>query len=244
MMYLDKIEVGERFGLRDWQRVMFEEFEATLLSESRPFPCIFGVTGLKQNQLRFLFCEELTPEAVAETLEHFVKHSRKYGPNTSLVVFSRPRPVMSLESYERHFWEFLRGLANLDSEKWPENIPMNMHDSMWEFSFAGEPIFVVCNTPAHVQRQSRRSPSFMVTFQPRWVFDKILGTEKSSKAAIKAVRERLIPYDISPPSPHLGAYGDPNALEFKQYFLREDDGPTACPYTAMGKKDTDGSEVA
>ena len=71
----------------------------------------------------------------------------------------------------------------LDKNAWPAEIPEQVDHPMWEFSFAGEPIFVVCSTPAHVMRQSRRASTFMLTFQPRWVFEKILGTEKAASAA-------------------------------------------------------------
>lgn len=244
MLYFDKEEIVQRLGSSTWERVAFNEFEATLSSASRPFPCTFGVAGLKMNQLRYAFCERLNAADMAPALEHFVKHSRQYGPNTSLVFFSRPRPVASLESYERQFWDLLKGLADVDPQSWPEDVPTNIHAPLWEFCFAGEPIFVVCNTPAHVERQSRRSTSFMVTFQPRWVFDKIFKTEKSTQAAIGTVRKRLVAYDICPPSKHLGAYTDPHSLEFRQYFLREDDGPTSCPYTALNNGVSEEGEVA
>ena len=93
---------------------------------------------------------------------------------------------------------------------------------MWEFSFAGEPIFVVCSTPAHVMRQSRRASTFMLTFQPRWVFEKILGTEKAASAAFGEVRKRLIPYDGTSPSPLLGRYGKHDGREYQQYFLPDE----------------------
>jgi len=32
----------------------------------------------------------------------------------------------------------------------------------------------------------------MLTFQPRWVFEKILGSEKAAEAAFAEVRKRLI----------------------------------------------------
>jgi FPC/CPF motif-containing protein YcgG len=107
---------------------------------------------------------------------------------------------------------------------------------MWEFSFAGEPIFVVCSTPAHVMRQSRRSSAFMMTFQPRWVFDKILGTEKAAAAAFAKVRERLVPFDTTGPSPLLGHYGNPEGREYSQYFLYDDNQiPPECPFHRLAQ---------
>ena len=110
---------------------------------------------------------------------------------------------------------------------------------MWEFSFAGEPIFVVCTTPAHVMRQSRRSSAFMLTFQPRWVFEKILGTEKAANAAFAEVRKRLVPYDSASPSPLLGRYGAADGREYQQYFLHDDNNAsTGCPFAKLAQNKT------
>ena len=94
-------------------------------------------------------------------------------------------------------------------------------------------MFVVCNTPAHVLRQSRRSSSFVVTFQPRWVFDEILGTPEATKRSTSKVRDLLKQYDMIDPSPHLGLYGDDLNREYLQYFLRENNAEVKCPYSVM-----------
>ena len=234
-LYSNKVEIAEAHQNSRWQSVVFKEFESTLRSDIRPFPCVFGVTGMQHDQLRFAFSENMEAKEIALPLKHFVHHSRHYGPNTSLVVFSRPQPVDSLKNYERRFWNLLQNLADLDEQEWPSDISLDVDSSSWEFCFAGEPMFVVCNTPAHVERQSRRSVSFTITFQPRWVFDKILSTAKSSSMARNTIRERLRNYDIAAPSKHLGSYGHPDAREFRQYFLLEDDQPTSCPFHSLTK---------
>ncbi len=196
--YLRKGEVGSSFAVSSWQSVMFSEFQAQMSSEARPFPCVFGVTGYRADQLRYLFLDPFEVEVLGAQLAQFVAESRSLGPNTSLVGFTRPR--------------------------------------MWEFSFAGEPIFVVCSTPAHVMRQSRRSSAFMLTFQPRWVFEKILGTEKAASAAFAEVRKRLIPYDSTSPSPLLGRYGNSDGREYQQYFLPDDNNAEAgCPFAKLAQ---------
>ena len=235
-LYLRKGEVGSNYAVSSWQSVMFSEFEAQMSSESRPFPCIFGVTGYRADQLRYLFLDPFEVEVLGTQLEHFVGESRTLGPNTSLVVFTRPRPVQTLSSYYRKMWLTLDQLARLDESPWPETIPEQVDHPMWEFSFAGEPIFVVCSTPAHVMRQSRRSSAFMLTFQPRWVFEKILGTEKAASAAFAEVRKRLIPYDSTSPSPLLGRYGNNDGREYQQYFLPDDNhAETGCPFAKLAQ---------
>jgi len=238
-LYLRKGEIGSNHAVSSWQSVMFSEFEAQMSSESRPFPCIFGVTGYRADQLRYLFLDPFEVEVLGTQLAHFVGESRTLGPNTSLVVFTRPRPVQTLSAYYRKMWLTLDQLARLDKSPWPETIPEQVDHPMWEFSFAGEPIFVVCSTPAHVMRQSRRSSAFMLTFQPRWVFEKILGTEKAASAAFAEVRKRLIPYDSTSPSPLLGRYGNNEGREYQQYFLPDDNNEEAgCPFAKLAQTKT------
>ena len=79
----------------------------------------------------------------------------------------------------------------------------------------------------------------MLTFQPRWVFEKILGTEKAANAAFSEVRKRLIPYDSASPSPHLGRYGAADGREYQQYFLHDDNqAGGGCPFAKLGQSKT------
>lgn len=231
--YFCKEKVAEYFSSDDWQYKIFQEFENSIQSNSRPFPCVFGVSGFKLNQLRFAFFETLNPKQVGVALEDYVREARKFGPNTSLVVFTKPTAVQSIAAYERKFWTFLQDLAKVDTHSWPSDIPMELDHPDWEFCFAGEPLFVVCNTPAHVMRQSRRASAFMLTLQPRWVFNGILGTKEAAQNAVSIVRGRLEPYDLVSLNPHLGSYGDPENREFAQYFLREDNEDVKCPYASI-----------
>ena len=244
-LYLKKSEVGSSFAVSTWQRVLFAEFEAQMSSEARPFPCVFGVAGYRQDQLRYLFLDPFDVETLGEQLALFVSECRSHGPNTSLLVFSRPRPVQTIDAYYRKMWLTLDQLAGLDKSPWPAEIPEQIDHPMWEFSFAGEPIFVVCSTPAHVLRQSRRSSAFMLTFQPRWVFEKIHGTDKAAEAAFAEVRKRLLPYDGISPSPLLGRYGNHDGREHQQYFLFDDsEVATQCPFARLAQSKAEKIENA
>ena len=242
--YFKRSEIDDNFQPHMWESVVFKEFETTLTSTIRPFPCIFGISGFRKDQLRYSFIDRLTAFNISSSLEHFVRNSRKYGKNTSLVVFSRPRPLESIKYYEQRFWSLISDLASIDHYKWPENIPQTLDNPLWEFCFAGEPIFVVCNTPAHVLRQSRRSSSFMVTFQPRWVFESILGTPESAKKSSGKVRSRLKSFDLISPSPHLGSYGDSENREFSQYFLSEDNESVSCPFHQLSQRSSNRRNIA
>jgi FPC/CPF motif-containing protein YcgG len=112
--FLKKSEVASSHAVSTWQSVMFSEFEAQMSSEARRFPCIFGVTGYRLDQLRYLFLDPFDIEVLGAQLAQFVAESRSHGPNTSLVVFSRPRPVHTLDAYYRKMWLTLDQLARRD----------------------------------------------------------------------------------------------------------------------------------
>jgi FPC/CPF motif-containing protein YcgG len=130
-------------------------------------------------------------------------------------------------------WALLRDLAQLDTAPWPATVDSRLDHPTWEFSFGGEPIFVVCNTPAHVLRQSRRASTFMITFQPRFVFDSILNGTSKADRAVAAVRHRLAAYDMIPASPWLGHYGNADVREHEQYFLNDDNERPRCPFMSL-----------
>lgn len=115
-LFLKKSEVASGRAVSTWQSVMFSEFEAQMSSEARPFPCIFGVTGYRLDQLRYLFLDpfDFDIEVLGAWLAQFVAESRSHGPNTSLVVFSRPRPVLTLDAFYRKMWLTLDLLARRD----------------------------------------------------------------------------------------------------------------------------------
>lgn len=228
-------DVDAAFPDSSWQKILFAEFESALTSRSRPFPCVFGMSGFKADRLRFAWLDPLTPETLAPVLRDYLEIARGIGPMTSFVVFSRPGPVQSMEIYRDRFWGILKGLAALDDAPQPEGIRRELDDPTWEFCFAGEPIFVVCSTPAQVLRQSRRSTAFMITFQPRFVFEGITDSQDAAaRAALARVRDLLTAYDAVPPAPYLGSYGDPDNREYLQYFIDDTNDPPGCPFHALG----------
>ncbi len=230
-------------GVPPWGRHVFSEFTKDMLSESRPFPCVFGVEGFKQGSLRFAFIEnprlQKAIEKLASALKGYLEEARGLGRNTSFVVFFRPEEEKTMVEYEKQFWNILSKLHQLDEKEWPEQIPTNPEHYLWEFSFHNEPIFVVCNTPVHEKRASRKSSTFMITFQPRWVFDGISGDTQLGKLSQKTVRERLEDYDEISVHPALNWYGKAETREWRQYFLMDDNKTetTKCPFHASLKRD-------
>ncbi|MCX4849518.1 YqcI/YcgG family protein [Streptomyces sp. NBC_00893] len=210
----------------------------TLTSTEAPFPCTFAVSAAKKAGLRFGFIDdehdrrgrEVLPDIIRQYLEVYRSISRE----TSLIVLFRPgqEETGKVGDYYQKFWDVLQFLHEHDSEAWPAEIPKDTDDKHWEFSFGGTPVFVVCNTPAHTARKSRSNPCFMITFQPRWVFEDLDPTTSRGWAARRVIRNRLRAFDGLEPSPELGNYGDPENREWRQYFLFEENDAKApaCPF--------------
>lgn len=221
-----------------WKQEAFRDFDAIITSPETLFPCTLGVAGFGANQLRFSFIDsdlesDEAASTLAATLQSYIPNARSFGKNTSLVVFFKESGNLGIDAYEAHFWDLLNKLRSFDTRAWPRTIPQNTNDPHWEFSFAGEPIFVVCNTPSHQQRKSRYASRFMITFQPRWVFDGVIGNNAPNSKRIKdEIQRRLRLFDAIEPSPELGAYGTTGNNEWKQYFLGENNNPkvTGCPF--------------
>ncbi len=225
------------FARGSWQRAHFDDFAARMTSDTQPFPCVYGVSGFKADHLRFAFLAAPTATHLGAALASYLAIAPQLGANTSLVVFFPPSlRVHTIDTYRTLFWSLLDDLAAIDPHPWPAEIPRQVDHSDWEFCYAGQPMFVVCNTPAHVARKSRAAAGFMMTFQPRYVFNGLLGTPEAARRATAAVRARLAPYDAVSASPSLGLYGDPDNREYAQYFLEETNTqPSRCPFHALGE---------
>jgi uncharacterized protein len=221
-----------------WELNSYNDFKAIVTDAKVAFPCTLGVAGFAANQLRFHFISSPSEAKdaafeLAAALQSFVPNARSFGKNTSLVVFFNETRDLGVGAYGKTFWNILNELHRLDVRPWPRDIPAEPQERMWEFSFAGESIFVVCNTPSHQARRSRYSKNFMITFQPRWVFEGVIGEGAPNSDRIKReIRRRLAIFDSVDPSPDLGGYGDENNREWKQYFLQEGNAPRtgSCPF--------------
>lgn len=229
-----------------WELDAAERFAARMFDKEQPFPCVFGVDALRRGTLRLSFIGNTDTQAeLAATLEEFVQAAPELGKRTSLVAFFEPSPGLhSLDDYSRYFWNLLGGLREADGRPWPVDISQDTEDPHWEFCFAGMPLFIVANTPAHRRRASRHFEYFTITFQPRFVFDDIAATTPQGRNARKIVRGRLREYDAVPPAAQLASFGDPGTREWTQYYLDDDNLPipsdVKCPLH-MASRDGEGS---
>ncbi|MFB9832656.1 YqcI/YcgG family protein [Actinoallomurus acaciae] len=217
---LERQTIGD---LPDWGRACAEELMSNLLVE-KSFPCTFAVAAAKKHTLRFGFIDsEKDPSRwgpLPDILGEYLRVYQDIDRETSLVVFFRPEEEPAgMSSYFSRFWDVLQYLHRKDTLPWPGEIPEDPGEPLWEFSFGGTPIFVVCNTPAHTRRRSRHSSGMVITFQPRWVFEGLESGTPRGGAARRVIRNRIRRFDGMEPAPQLGDYGAEDNREWKQYFL-------------------------
>lgn len=228
-----------RSSLCAWQEDFLKKFELKMSDVENPFPCIPAKIGFATNQLRYGFVgnprEESSLLKLAQILKTYTEESIHIGNYTSLIVFYQlPKDMMetyNVKDYEYLFWKQLAQLASVDGIKWPEEIPMEPHDSRWEYCFHGERYFMYCATPAHQNRQSRYFVTLMLAITPRWVLETFNKMEKQASKIKKSIRERINNYDVVSVHPDLNSYGDVDNYEWKQYFLRDDNTTLSkCPF--------------
>ncbi|QGQ99656.1 hypothetical protein EHS13_34740 [Paenibacillus psychroresistens] len=227
--------------LRNWQLQAYNDFAAMLNDDENAYPCIPGKQGFLADHLRFGFIPDPNSEAasreLASLLMQYGQISRETGKYASLVVFTQPLEGVqkkSIEEYEHVFWELMNKVNSYDQKAWPPEVSRDPSQASWEFCFDGNPYFIFCATPAHTIRKSRHFSSLLLAFQPRWVFADINDSTPFGLKIKKAIRSRLVEYDGIPAHPSLNWYGQKDNLEWKQYYLRDDDQvPAQCPFAKM-----------
>ncbi|SFB02834.1 MULTISPECIES: YqcI/YcgG family protein [unclassified Bacillus (in: firmicutes)] len=227
-----------------WQSRAYDHFTEMLSNKEIQYPCIPAQLSFSSDQLRFGFVGDPTQRQSSKELAGLLKKygaiSRETGKFASFVVFfdtsEKIKEDFNVENYRQLFWSILNILSEEDSVQWPEHISQNPSDPRWEFCFDGEPYFCFCATPAHHLRKSRHFPCFLITFQPRWVFEEINDGTPLGRNLKKAIRSRLEAYDETGIHPSLKWYGQSDNLEWKQYFLPDDNSiPSKCPFSQMRK---------
>jgi FPC/CPF motif-containing protein YcgG len=226
-----------------WGRECAGELVSTLLGEAS-FPCTFAIAAARKKALRFGFIDSANdPDhwgPLPDILGEYLRIYQDIDRETSLIVFFRPdEEPAALDTYFSRFWAVLQYLHRKDTLPWPGDVPEDPGETRWEFSFAGTPIFVVCNTPAHTRRRSRHSTGMVITFQPRWVFEGLEPDRPRGESARRVIRRRIRRFDGMEPAPHLGDYGEEGNLEWRQYFLPDtNDGQTpGCPFHRKPPRD-------
>jgi uncharacterized protein len=248
MKDLYKYDPSTKNQLLQWEKHALEKFEEKMKDKEHPFPCIPATQGFALSHLRYGFVGDPRKYSsileLAELLSVYTESSLGFGNYTSLIVFfetpSEIKKTYTVEQFEKIFWEHLSGLAEVDQVEWPQHIPTNPHNPLWEFCYHGEQYFMYCGTPSHHNRKSRHFDVYMLAITPRWVLTEFGKAEEYAKKIRKQVRKRLENYDTIDIHPDLNTYGNADNYEWKQYFLHDDDTALSkCPFHRMMNEQRD-----
>lgn len=233
---------SEELPLEAWKRDAHQLFSSKMTDREARFPCIPATQAYALGHLRFGFVPNSDNETaeyhLSRILKEYGESSRSFGEYSSLVIFfEKEDEIRDVLGYEKIFWNLLSNIRDFDNKPWPSEIPEDPEHPMWEFCYDDERYFVYCGTPAHISRQSRNFPYFMLALTPRWVLDLWNAQPQRAAAISPRIRTRLAAYDTVPAHPELKQYGAEGNLEYKQYFLRDDDtAPSKCPFLSSLQK--------
>src|SRR5262249_11741503 len=140
--------------------------------------------------------------------------------------------LLTVEEYHTQAWGILQHLHDNDPAAWPASVPTDPDHPLWSFCFDGVPLFANFSNPGHKCRKSRNlGRSLALVVQPRQGFDLVAGNDPEGQKVRELIRSRIASYDSVPVARELATYGDPDACEWRQYGLPDDDGTifNTCP---------------
>ena len=252
---LQSADVAHGSGLTDWrERVIFgdrvgggdlppwlQDSYTTLRKHvmDPAYPCFFGTMAEKRGEMFYSYVEGKDIARLPATMARFAALAKlpEFEKNNIAIFFEPDIEPLSHAQYHDHFWRILQHLHDRDPGPGADHQPAP-DDPKWEFAFAGVEMFVVCACPSFGARHSRNlGPGMVLLFQPRSVFVDKVTNRVIGLQAREEVRRRLKKWDAIPAHPDLGFYGDPGNLEWKQYFLPDDNTPAAgrCPFLARSQ---------
>jgi FPC/CPF motif-containing protein YcgG len=220
-----------------WWHEAHDDLCRALTSADEKFPCIYAIRALRNDTLRFVFLSDTRSDvsiaAFGQALSEYVKVCQSLAPYTAFLAFIAPdAEEMTLKEQHAEFWRILQRLHEVDPQTWPEQIPAEPAEPLWEFCFDGEPMFVLGGGPAHIVRRSRRNSVRTISFQPRFMFDKLISTPVLLARARGIIRERVLELDGLPVHPTIQMYHEDGNREWRQYVISDDNSPIegSCPF--------------
>ncbi|MGK6316657.1 condensation domain-containing protein, partial [Neorhizobium sp. DT-125] len=231
-----RVILGDRHGevaIPDWLVSSYQRFRQDVVHPK--FPCFFGTQAERRGEMFYSFVNGTDLTDLPRTMAKFSELSaeREHEKN-NFALFFEPDPVpLSHDEYRQRFWKALQYLHDQDPTLTEQSELLEPDHPDWEFEFAGTQMFVVGCTPSYERRRSRNlGPGMIMLFQPRSVFVDAITQKAIGPQARDQVRKRLVEWDGISHHPDLGVYGDPENREWKQYFLPDDDDPSAgrCPF--------------
>lgn len=230
-------ETGSSVALPAWLDASYETLRTHVMDPE--YPCFFGTMAEKRGEMFYAFVNGKDIRSLPATMQTFAELASlpQYRKNNIAVFFEPDAAPLSHDTYHTHFWNVLQTLHDVDPDPEADSQPDPSHED-WEFSFAGVQMFVVCACPSFSARHSRNlGPGMVLLFQPRSVFVDTITNKVIGREARNQVRKRLETWDDVPAHPDLGFYGDPGNLEWKQYFLSDENIAAAdqCPFLRRQK---------
>jgi len=229
-------EVVAPVEIPSWLSSSYAVFRERVLSPG--YPCFFGARAEQNGEMFYAYA---SPEDVANlpvTMRTFAAYSgeREYRHYNIAVFFEPELHARAHPEYHDLFW---KTLAYLEANDEATSATRPPDDPMWEFSFAGVEMFVVCACPSYTNRSSRNlGPGMVLLFQPRSVFVDKITNRVIGLSSRTEVRRRLQRWDKVPAHPDLGVYGEEDNREWRQYFLPDDNQPVLgqCPLLAHAQR--------
>jgi uncharacterized protein len=203
------------------------------------YPCFFGTMAERRGEMFYAYVNGKDIRDLPATMQTFATLAAQpeYRKNNIAIFFEPDREPLAHDVYQDLFWQTLQHLHDVDPDPEADNQPDPSNEE-WEFSFAGVQMFVVCALPTFKVRHSRNlGPGMVLLFQPRSVFVDTITNKVIGREARNQVRKRLETWDEVSAHPDLGFYGDPGNLEWKQYFLTDENvaAEDRCPFLKRKK---------
>ena len=230
-----RIILGQQVGLADfpdWLGHSYEKLRSLVLHPD--YPCYFGTMAERRGEMFYSYVRRKDIGELPSTMATFARLANQpaFRKHNIAIFFEPDSQPLSHQAYHDRFWDTLQHLHDVDPDPAADFQP-DPSDEAWEFSFGGVQMFVVCACPSFAKRHSRNlGPGMVLLFQPRAVFVDTITNKVIGREARNQVRERLRRWDDVAPHPDLGFYGDPGNLEWKQYFLADENQRAAdrCPF--------------
>ncbi len=220
-----RLILGDRLGLTDFPGWLDSSYRHLHTLVTHPdYPCYFGTMAERRGEMFYSYVRGKNLGGLPATMATFARLAEQpeYRKNNIAIFFEPDPEPLSHQAYHDLFWRTLQHLHDVDPDPHADFQP-DPADEAWEFSFGGIQMFVVCACPSFAKRHSRNlGPGMVLLFQPRAVFVDTITNKVIGREARNQVRERLRKWDDVEPHPDLGFYRDPGNLEWKQYFLADD----------------------